>query len=36
MSLRLAESSNKKEILYISDKGTIIYKDTQVVNDQGH
>lgn len=35
MSLRLAESSNKKEILYISDKGTIIYKDTQVVNDQG-
>ena len=25
----------KKEILYISDKGTIIYKDTQVVNDQG-
>ena len=35
MSFRLAESSNKKEILYISDKGTIIYKDTQVVNDQG-
>lgn len=35
MRLRLAESSNKKEILYISDKGTIIYKDTQVVNDQG-
>lgn len=33
--VRLAESSREKEIVYVSEKGTVIYKDTEIINDQG-
>lgn len=33
--VRLAESSREKEIIYVSEKGTVIYKDTELINNQG-